>query len=107
MPVRHISPSINVIERDASAYVAASPKTMLCLIGEASKGDINEPTAVTSQEDFTNKFGKSIVNSYTRIWEQSYEAVAGYAKYVGDHAVKANGVAYESFIIGQLNEIDY
>jgi hypothetical protein len=64
MPVIHTSPSVNVIERDASGYTIPPSKTTLLLIGEASKGPIGVPTEVSSTDDLKTKFGKKLNNAF-------------------------------------------
>lgn len=45
------------VERDYSHYVAYASKTILAVVGTASKGPIGEAVAVTSSQDLVNKFG--------------------------------------------------
>ena len=108
MPVRHISPSINVIEKDASAFALPPVKTQLCLIGESSKGPINEPTLVSSQEDFTTKFGKSIVNSYLHKAALDFLAQSGHLIVVRtayDEAITYTGQVAQPFTITSSTNI--
>ena len=51
------SPSVNLLERDASAYATTSADTILAVIGYATKGKLNTPTTVTSRTEFVKKFG--------------------------------------------------
>lgn len=50
-------PKVEAIERDYSHYVAYAAKTVLAVVGTASKGPVNEAVAVTSAKDLVNKFG--------------------------------------------------
>ena len=52
------------IERDYSHYIAQATKTVLAVVGTASKGPIGEVTAITSSQDLVNKFGPLKVGCY-------------------------------------------
>lgn len=45
------------IERDYSHYVKQASKTVLAVVGTASKGPVGEAVAITSTQDLINKFG--------------------------------------------------
>lgn len=45
------------IEQDYSHYVAHAAKTVLAVVGSASKGPVNEAVVCTSVQDLVNKFG--------------------------------------------------
>lgn len=57
------SPSITLIERDASAYPITTSATVLAVLGYASNGPIDDPTLVTSRNEFIEKFGTPPVDS--------------------------------------------
>lgn len=52
------------VERDYSHYVAYLSKTVLAVVGAASKGPIDEAVECTSTQDLVNKFGPLKVNYY-------------------------------------------
>ena len=45
------------IEQDYSHYIAYASKTVLAVVGTASKGRVNEATPITSIQDLVSKFG--------------------------------------------------
>jgi phage tail sheath protein FI len=52
------SPAVVFIERDNSAYPPNIDSSIVGLVGYASKGPVNEPTLITSQENLIQTFGK-------------------------------------------------
>lgn len=52
------------VERDYSHYVAHAAKTILAIVGTASKGPVGVATICTSAQDFINKFGPLKTNCY-------------------------------------------
>lgn len=52
------------IERDYSHYVANVSRTILAVVGTATKGPIGEAVTVTSSQDLINKFGPLKTNCY-------------------------------------------
>ena len=51
------SPSVTLIEKDASSYAVTTSNTILAIIGYATKGPINDVQLVTSRNEFLEKFG--------------------------------------------------
>lgn len=52
------------VERDYSHYVAHAAKTILAIVGTASKGPVGVATPCTSAQDLINKFGPLKTNCY-------------------------------------------
>jgi len=98
MPVVHISPSVNVIERDNSGFSLPPSKTALVLIGEASKGPINTPTTVTSTDDFKTKFGLRLDNALLA------HAAINYLSHSNDLTIIRSAYDQDITIIGRQKE---
>lgn len=52
------------VERDYSHYIAQASRTVLAVIGTASKGPVGEAVAITSTQDLVSKFGPLKVDYY-------------------------------------------
>ena len=53
-----VSPGVYVIEKDLSDYTPAVNPTVVGIVGFASKGPVNKPTLITSQESLVRTFGR-------------------------------------------------
>ena len=52
-----LSPGVYVIEKDVSVYPASIASTTVGIVGFATKGPVNKPTLITSQENLFSIFG--------------------------------------------------
>ncbi len=57
------SPSIEILEKDLSAYTVTSSETVLAVVGFATKGPVGTPTVLTSRSDFEEQFGTTVTDS--------------------------------------------
>ena len=60
----YLSPGIYTRETDFSFYVKQISTSSAAMVGVAEKGPINKPVLVTSWEQFINRFGSYINESY-------------------------------------------
>ncbi|MHB1462015.1 MAG: phage tail sheath C-terminal domain-containing protein [Armatimonadota bacterium] len=59
-----LSPGVYTRETDFSFYIKQISTSVCGMVGVAEKGPINQPTLVTSWEQFTRKFGSYITGGY-------------------------------------------
>lgn len=60
----HVSPGVFVNEFDFSDYAPALGLATLALLGGATKGKLNTPTAITNENDLVRVFGKPVLTDY-------------------------------------------
>ena len=85
------SPSIEILEKDMSAYTVTNSETELAVVGYATKGPIGVPTVLTSRSDFEQTFGTTVVGS-------PYSALAVYRAFNQGNQVIFDRVATTALV---------
>jgi len=83
------SPSITLIERDASSYAVTTSDSILAIVGYATKGTIGSVIQCTSRNDFVEKFGPPSSSS-------PYASLAAYRAFNQSNQVLFYRVANET-----------
>ncbi len=78
----YLSPGIYTKETDYSFYVKQISTSIAAMVGVAEKGPINKSTLVASWEQFVNKFGSYINNSYLAYAARAFFDNGGQVLYV-------------------------
>jgi phage tail sheath protein FI len=78
----YLSPDIYVREIDFSFYVKQISTSSAGMVGIAERGPINKPALVTSWEQFVNRFGSYIPESYLAYAARSFFDNGGQVLYV-------------------------
>lgn len=78
----YLSPGVYTKETDFSFYVKQISTSACAMIGIAEKGPINEPTLVTSWEQFMRKFGSYIADGYLAYAARAFFDNGGQVLYV-------------------------
>lgn len=78
----YLSPGIYTRETDFSFYVKQISTSMAAMVGVAEKGPINKPILVTSWEQFINRFGSYINESYLAYAARAFFDNGGSVLYV-------------------------
>ncbi|MDD3927901.1 MAG: phage tail sheath subtilisin-like domain-containing protein [bacterium] len=78
----YLSPGVYTKETDFSFYVKQISTSACGMIGIAEKGPVNEPTLVTSWEQFTKKFGSYIQDGYLAYAARAFFDNGGQVLYV-------------------------
>lgn len=78
----YLSPGVYTKETDFSFYVKQISTSACAMIGIAEKGPINEPTLVTSWEQFMRKFGSYIADGYLAYAARAFFDNGGRVLYV-------------------------
>lgn len=72
----YLSPGIYTRETDFSFYVKQISTSSAAMVGVAEKGAINKPVLVTSWEQFINRFGSYINESYLAYAARAFSTTA-------------------------------
>ena len=78
----YLSPGIYTRETDFSFYVKQISTSSAAMVGVAEKGPINKPVLVTSWEQFINRFGSYINESYLAYAARAFFDNGGSVLYV-------------------------
>ena len=78
----YLSPGIYTRETDFSFYVKQISTSSAAMVGVAEKGPINKPVLVTSWEQFINRFGSYINESYLAYAARAFFDNGGAVLYV-------------------------
>jgi hypothetical protein len=110
MPIRHVSPSVNVIEIDNSGYTVPPTKTILALVGEATKGPINTPTAIADKNNLEAIFGSygGLSAPYALFAARNYLDFSGglyFIRSAYDATVQFTGTVKHPFTIASANKL--
>lgn len=72
----YVSPSVNVVERDLSVYVAGVASSIAAYVGQTNKGPVWQRTLVTSERGLVDLFGSPTDSNY-----EDFYSATGYLSY--------------------------
>lgn len=93
-----VSPGVYVVEKDVSEYFPSLNTSIVGIVGFASRGPVDTPTLITSQENLIKTFGEPSEDLVGQGLEGALEILEQtnslyYIRSASDDAIEASGVA--------------